>query len=108
MNMASNNDNSTPHICEVLQILGDKWGFLVISELSKGPRRFKQLLRDAGVIKTQSLTNTLRHLEKTGIVLREVFPTVPVSVEYSLTDKGTDFQAVLLELDKWANKWAKP
>ncbi|MGG1553728.1 winged helix-turn-helix transcriptional regulator [Paenibacillus ferrarius] len=93
------------NICAVLQILGAKWAFLVIAELSKGPRRFKQLHRDVAIIKTQSLTDVLRHLEQNGIVLRKVFPTVPVSVEYSLTEKGRDFQLALKEMDKWAAKW---
>ncbi|MFD0681244.1 MULTISPECIES: winged helix-turn-helix transcriptional regulator [unclassified Paenibacillus] len=93
------------NICSVLQILGAKWAFLVIAELSKGPKRFKQLHRDLAIIKTQSLTDVLRHLEHNGIVLRKVFPTVPVSVEYSLTEKGMDFKTALKEMDKWAAKW---
>jgi DNA-binding HxlR family transcriptional regulator len=94
-----------PHICSVLQILGAKWSFLVIAELSKGPQRFKQLHRNVAVVRTQSLTDALRHLEKSGIVRREVFPTVPVSVEYSLTEKGRDFQNALKEMEKWALRW---
>lgn len=96
------------HICSVLQILGAKWSFLVIAELSKGPKRFKQLHRDVAVIRTQSLTNALRHLEQNGIVLRQVFPTMPITVEYSLTEKGFDFQSSLKEMEKWAIKWGRP
>ncbi len=101
-------DEQQPPICDVLTILGSKWSFLVIAELIKGPQRFNQLQRNAAVIKTQSLTDTLRHLEKTGVVQREVFPTVPVTVEYSLTEKGRDFGRVLKELEDWAQRWAKP
>lgn len=93
------------NICSVLKILGAKWAFLVIAELSKGPKRFKQLHRDLAIVKTQSLTDVLRHLEHNGIVRREVFPTVPVMVEYSLTEKGIDFQTALKEMDKWAKRW---
>lgn len=93
------------HICEVIQVLGSKWAFAVIAELNKGAKRFNQLERDIGIIKTQSLTNTLRHLEQSGFVHREVFYTVPITVEYSLTDKGMDFQNVLMEMNKWAVKW---
>lgn len=100
-------EKSSSSICDVLQILGAKWAFLVIAELNKGPKRFNRLQRDVAVIKTQSLTDTLRHLEQTGIVRREVFPTVPVTVEYSLTEKGNDFQAALKEMEKWALKWGK-
>nr|WP_244226759.1 winged helix-turn-helix transcriptional regulator [Paenibacillus protaetiae] len=76
-----------------------------MAELHKGPRRFQQLLRDVAVVRTQSLTNVLRQLESNGIVHREVFPTVPVTVEYSLTDKGRDFQAALKEMENWAIRW---
>jgi DNA-binding HxlR family transcriptional regulator len=95
-------------ICEVLQILGAKWAFLVLEELLKGPERFNQLQRNISIVKTQSLTDTLRHLEKNGLVHRKVFPTVPVTVEYSLTEKGSDFQAALMEMDKWVLKWGNP
>lgn len=95
-------------ICEVLQILGAKWAFLVLNELLRGPQRFNQLQRNAAIIKTQSLTDTLRHLEHNGLVLRQVFPTVPVTVEYSLTEKGIDFQTALSEMNKWVVKWGKP
>ena len=107
METSPQQENRGSSICEVLQILGAKWAFLVIAELAKGPKRFKQLQRDVAIIKTQSLTDTLRHLEQNGIVLREVFPTVPVSVQYSLTEKGLDFQAALMEMEKWAVKWAQ-
>lgn len=97
-------------ICEVLQILGAKWAFLVLEALLQGPQRFNQLQRNVAIVKTQSLTDTLRHLESNGLVHREVFPTVPVTVEYSLTEKGADFQTALMEMEKWVRKWggAKP
>jgi len=93
------------HICTVLQILGAKWAFLVIAQLAQGPKRFNQLHRDVAVVKTQSLTNVLRHLELTGLVSRTVIPTVPVSVEYALTAKGMDFLDSLTAMERWAMKW---
>ncbi|NEN83041.1 winged helix-turn-helix transcriptional regulator [Paenibacillus elgii] len=107
MEPAKDEEKGFSNICSVLQILGAKWAFLVIAELSKGPKRFKQLHRDVAVVRTQSLTDVLRHLENSGIVRREVFPTVPVTVQYSLTEKGLDFQAALKEMEKWAAKWGK-
>ncbi|NOU96608.1 transcriptional regulator [Paenibacillus sp. LMG 31456] len=95
-------------ICEVLQILGAKWAFLVLEVLLNGPQRFNQLQRNISIVKTQSLTDTLRHLENNGLVLRKVFPTVPVTVEYSLTEKGKDFQSALMEMEKWVQKWGNP
>ncbi|WP_127580469.1 winged helix-turn-helix transcriptional regulator [Paenibacillus koleovorans] len=95
-----------PNICEALRIIGAKWSFMVIAQLSDGPQRFNALRRNVKVVKTQSLTDTLRHLEETGVVRREVFPTVPITVEYSLTDKGHDFRKVITEMDQWAQRWA--
>jgi len=100
-------ETERPLICEGLELLGAKWSILVISELAKGPKRFKQLLRDVAIVKTQSLTDTLRHLEKAGVVRRTVFPTVPVTVEYALTEKGEDFRTVLDEMEKWTLRWKK-
>lgn len=99
------NHSEDSGICAVLRILGAKWAFLVLSELMQGPQRFNELKRRVSVIKTQSLTDTLRHLEQNGLVHREVFPTVPITVQYSLTEKGSDFQAALLEMEKWVQKW---
>lgn len=99
---------TTSNICEAIQILGTKWSFLVICELTQGPRRFNQLLRNLSVVKPQSLTNTLRKLEERGIIKRKVYATIPVTVEYSLTEKGFDFQNILTELDKWATRWKDP
>ncbi|MEW9699520.1 winged helix-turn-helix transcriptional regulator [Paenibacillus sp. SI8] len=105
MDAVRNEANNSLPICSVLQILDSKWSFLVISELSSGAKRFNQLHRDLAIVKTQSLTNVLRHLEQSGIVQRQVFPTVPVTVEYALTEKGLDFQTSLKEMEKWAAKW---
>ncbi|XID94652.1 winged helix-turn-helix transcriptional regulator [Paenibacillaceae bacterium WGS1546] len=111
--MATSNDTSPtpsayPHICNALTILGSKWAFPILAELTAGPMRFKQLQRATKRINTQSLTDTLRLLEQAGVVSRKVYPTVPVTVEYALTESGDDFQAVLREMDAWATKWGHP
>ncbi|MFD1957658.1 winged helix-turn-helix transcriptional regulator [Paenibacillus thailandensis] len=106
MSQPSDDLHQETGICSVLRILGAKWAFLIISALQEGPKRFNQLRRDVAVVKTQSLTDALRHLEQNGIVKRDVFPTVPVTVEYSLTEKGKDFRSSLAEMEKWAAKWA--
>ena len=97
-----------PPIREALRVLGGKWSFLVLMHLSLGPLRFNQLRRALEDISTKALTDTLRHLEGNDIIHRQVFPTVPVTVEYSLTEKGKDFQTVLIAMDDWGQKWGKP
>jgi len=93
-------------IQKVSEIFSGKWSFLVIEQLHIGTMRFSELSRALGA-STKSLTDTLRHLEEHGVVQREVKPTVPVTVEYSLTQKGRAFDDVLLAMKAWCNDWAK-
>lgn len=88
----------------VVDIFGGKWGLLVVEQLHSGTMRFNEIARVLG-IGTKSLTDTLRHLEECGIVSRTVKATVPVTVEYSLTDKGRDFDGVLLAMKDWCERW---
>lgn len=90
---------------QALDVIGGKWSFLVLKELYDGTRRFSELQRSVTGASPKSLTNTLRHLEQMGVILREVYPTVPVTVEYSLTEKGVDFHSVLHEMKRWGAQW---
>lgn len=91
-------------IRNVMEVFGGKWSFLVIEQLHLGTMRFNELSKSLK-ISTKSLTDTLQHLEKRGIVNREVKATVPVTVEYSLTQKGRDFDGVLNAMKEWNLKW---
>ena len=93
--------NSVQHVMEVF---GNKWAFLIIEQLHIGKMRFNQLQR-ALEISTKSLSDTLKHLEKHGIISRTVIPTVPVTVEYDLTEKGRAFDDVLLSMKTWNREW---
>ena len=88
----------------VMEVFGGKWTFLVLEELHLGTMRFSDLQKALGV-STKSLTDTLKHLENHGIIRREAKPTVPVTVEYSLTEKGRAFDGVLLAMKDWGNEW---
>ena len=88
----------------VMEVFGGKWAFLVLEQLHIGTMRFGELSKALGV-STKSLTDTLRRLEENGIVSRRAIPTVPVTVEYALTDKGRDFDSVLLAMKDWGGKW---
>lgn len=91
-------------IRKVMDVFSGKWSFLVLEQLHIGTMRFSELSKTLN-ISTKSLTDTLRHLEAHGIINRKVFPTVPVTVEYSLTDKGRAFDSVLLAMKDWGNDW---
>jgi DNA-binding HxlR family transcriptional regulator len=88
-----------------LEVINGKWSYFVIAQLCLSSQRFNQLRRNIGNISIKSLTDTLRHLESIEVVHREVFPTVPVSVEYSLTKKGKEYGVILVQMREWGEKW---
>lgn len=92
-------------ISAALQVIGGKWSYFVIAQLCFGSQRFNQLRRNLEGVSIKSLTDTLRHLEQCGIVNRQVFPTVPVSVEYSLTESGKEYGLILRQMRSWGEKW---
>ncbi|MCH5583438.1 helix-turn-helix transcriptional regulator [Shimazuella sp. AN120528] len=92
-------------IQQALEVINGKWSYFVIAQLCVRSQRFNQLRRSIGDISIKSLTDTLRHLERIDVVHREVYPTVPVSVEYSLTQKGREYGAILVQMRNWGEKW---
>ena len=89
-------------IRDVLDRVGDKWSVLVIVELSSGARRFRQLQRAVDGISQRMLTLTVRRLERDGLVLRTVYPTVPAQVDYRLTDTGASLTHLVKALADWS------
>lgn len=87
----------------ILDRLGDKWSVLLVTALAGGPLRYGQVRRAVPDISKRMLTQTLRELERDGIISREVFPTKPPSVEYALTEVGDSFLAPLQVLVAWAD-----
>ncbi len=86
----------------VLQLLANKWTFLVLGALSDGPMRFGVLLRRADGITQKSLTQTVRGLERDGLLSRTVYPTIPPRVEYALTDLGRSVSGLIGQIHIWA------
>lgn len=91
-------------IKKIMEIFGGKWSFIIMGELHTGPKRFNELGKKIG-ISTKSLSDALKSLESNGIIDRKVMPTSPITVEYSLTDKGRDFENVFMEMREWGKKW---
>lgn len=91
-------------IKNIMDMFGGKWSFVIMGELYSGPKRFNELGKRLG-ISTKSLSDALKNLESNNVIERKVMPTTPVSVEYSLTDKGRDFKCVFIEMREWGKKW---
>ena len=89
---------------DVLDLVADKWSTLVLFALTSAPRRFSVLKRTIPDISKRMLTQTLRDLERDGLITRHVFATKPPSVEYRLSELGTSSLASLAALVEWATK----
>lgn len=86
---------------DVLDRIGDKWSVTVICRLDDGALRFNALRREVGPITQRMLSTTVRRLERDGLITRTVYPTVPPSVEYALTDRGRSLHTILAQLVTW-------
>jgi len=86
----------------VLDQLGSKWSTLLLIALAEKPLRFNALLRTVPDISRRMLTQTLRHLERDGLIERRVFPSKPPSVEYRLSAEGQSVLTPLTALVGWA------
>jgi DNA-binding HxlR family transcriptional regulator len=86
----------------VFDLVGERWAALVLLALHGQPLRFSALRRQIEGISQKMLTQTLRALERDGLVRRHAFATVPVTVEYSLTPLGDSLCEVIEGLRAWA------
>lgn len=89
---------------QLLATLSDKWLTLVVSALADGQLRYNELSRVVAGASQKMLTQTLRRLERDGIVSRTVTPTVPVRVDYELTTLGQDLLPLQLAIKAWAEQ----
>jgi DNA-binding HxlR family transcriptional regulator len=92
-------DCPTRHI---LDRIGDRWTVLIVGALWDRTARFSELRRRIEGISQKMLTQTLRGLERDGLVRRTVHPQVPIRVEYSLTEAGRTLREPLRALEQWS------
>ena len=92
---------------KTLNVIGGKWGFLILKNLFSGKKRFGELRRLLHNINAKSLTVSLRSLEENKLIKRKVFATVPATVEYSLTEKGEDLKEIIMSMYLWGEKWVQ-
>ena len=90
---------------DVLDIIGGKWAMPIIYHLSKGKMRFKELERNVEGINTRMLVKELKNMDANGIITREVFATVPPTVEYTLTNKGEKLLPSIVSLHSWGQEF---
>ena len=86
----------------VLDRIADKWSVLIVGSLENKTKRFGELRREIGGVSQKMLTQTLRGLERDGLVVRMVYASVPPKVEYSLTDLGSALVNILGPIRTWS------
>ncbi len=86
----------------VLDLVGGKWSVDVLYLLASGTRRYSEVFYEVGEISKKTLTQTLRALERDGLIARRVFAEVPAKVEYSLTPLGWSITEPLMAMYEWA------
>ena len=86
----------------VLDLIGGKWSVDVLYLLAGGTRRYSEVFYEVGEISKKTLTQTLRALERDGLVARKVYAEVPPKVEYSLTQLGWSLTEPLMNMYEWA------
>lgn len=91
------------HYRRALEIVSSKWTLLVFYQLESGKKRYSELKKQVEGITQKMLTQTLRQIERDGLVTRSVYPTVPPTVEYSLTSLGETLIEPMKVLHKWTD-----
>jgi DNA-binding HxlR family transcriptional regulator len=97
-------DDTACTVRQVLDRVGGKWSIGIIVAASRGPVRFTELERCVEGISRRMLTLTLRNLERDGLLIRTVYPTVPPKVEYAATDIALELYDSLVTLTTWAER----
>lgn len=88
----------------VLDHIADKWAALILWRISDGPVRFNELRRKIEGISTKVLSQALKRLERDGLIARQAFATVPVTVEYSITPLGGTLGEKIATVTQWAEQ----
>lgn len=104
-----NDAGAGPGLAEAVARVGDKWALLIVHALLGGPRRFNDLLEDVGGIAPNVLTQRLRHLERTGVLVAMPYSRRPPRFVYQLTAAGNELGGALRLLAQWgASRTAEP
>ncbi|MBH5320044.1 helix-turn-helix transcriptional regulator [Paenibacillus sp. GSMTC-2017] len=88
-----------------LNTIMGKWKVLILWQLNKGTKRYSELKKTLPNITDKMLAQQLKELEKDNFIVREVYPTVPPKVEYSLAELGVEIQPILKSMQQWGIKF---
>ncbi len=92
-------------VATTVQLIGSKWKLLIMRNLLTRPWRFNELRNSLEGISQKVLTDSLRAMEKDGIIIRTVYPEVPPRVEYSLSELGESMRPILASMEAWGKSY---
>ncbi|MDR1532337.1 MAG: helix-turn-helix transcriptional regulator [Clostridiales bacterium] len=88
-------------VATTVDIIGSKWKLLIIRDILTGPKRFGELRKSLDGISQKVLTDSLRAMERDGILTRTVYPEVPPRVEYALSKLGETMRPIIIAMEDW-------
>ena len=94
-----------PKYEKAFEILGKRWNGLIIKVMMDGPKRFSEISSHIPNMSDRMLGERFKELEELGIIKRNVYPDIPVRIEYELTEKGKALNSALDEIQNWASEW---
>jgi DNA-binding HxlR family transcriptional regulator len=94
-------------VATTVDVIGSKWKLLLIRDMLTGPKRFGELRKSLAGISQKVLTDSLRQMERDGIVVRTAYPEVPPRVEYSLSELGETMRPILKAMEAWGQEYKR-
>jgi DNA-binding HxlR family transcriptional regulator len=94
-------------VATTVSLIGNKWKLLIIRNLLVRPWRFNELQKNLEGISQKVLTDSLRSMEKDGLIIRTVYDETPPRVEYSLSELGESMRPILTSMQEWGNNYKK-
>lgn len=92
-------------VATTVQLIGSKWKLLIIRNLRTRPWRFNELRRNLDGISQKVLTDSLRSMERDGLITRTVYPEVPPRVEYALSEVGESMRPIFKSMEIWGTNY---
>jgi DNA-binding HxlR family transcriptional regulator len=87
-----------------MKIIGSKWTVLILHELCGGTKRFGELQQALQGISPKTLSLRLKELEKAKIIIKKVYPVVPLHVEYTMTARGKSLREIIKKMVEWGSR----
>lgn len=93
---------------KAVELLSKRWVAFIIFRLLSGPQRFSDIDHSLPNLSGKVLSDRLKELEAEGLIRRDVYPEMPVRIEYSLTEKGQALSPLFADIAGWAEQWIDP